>query len=187
MESIELLIDEEEGFDGVFAISLVEEPAIESNFIALSKHKVQMSVVDDEKRIVLGLALIPNKEILRVNKEGKPYNIFFSEKTVRDASQIYLREMRNKNTTFEHEMIVDGVYLSESWIVEDPEMDKTKLFNIDAPKGSWAISMKVDNDSVWQRVKNGEVLGFSIEGVFNDRPEDSEYKKKFNRIIEILS
>lgn len=186
MDSVELFIDEENGVDGVFAISLVEDPAIESNFVLLSKQQVRMKIVDKKKRIVMGLALIPNKDILRIDNEGNPYNIKFSEDTVKQASQIYLREMRNKNTTFEHEMIVDGVYLCESWIVDDPQMDKTKLYGIDAPKGSWAISMKVENDSVLQRIENGEVMGFSIEGKFDDGRKD-EYKKKYEEIIKVLS
>lgn len=183
---IELILDEEEGLDGVFAISLVEDPAIESDFVALSKQKVRLKVSDKEKRLVTGLALIPNKEILRVDPNGEPYHIFFSEDTVRTCSQIYLREMRNRNTTFEHEMLVDGVYLSESWIVEDPKMDKLNLYGIDSVKGAWAISMKVENDQVWQRVKNGEVLGFSIEGLF-DKNRPDEFKKQVEDIIDLIN
>lgn len=187
MDSIELIIDEEEGFDGVFAISLVEEPAIESDFVALSKNKIELKITDKEKRIVTGLALIPDKEILRVDSEGNPYNIYFSKDTVRKCAEIYLREMRNKNTTFEHEMIVDGVHLFESWIVDDPEMDKINLHGIKASKGSWAVSMKVNNESVWQRILNKEVMGFSIEGLFNDSKQDSEYRKQYENIVKILS
>ena len=184
MDVIELLIDEEEGKMGVFAISLVDFPAIESNFVALSKHDVKLKVMDEEKRLVLGLALIPNKDILRKNGDYE-YNIRFSEETVRKASQLYLREMRNKNTTLHHEIPVDGVYLSESWIVEDTEKDKTALYGINAPKGSWAISMRVDNDQIWERVKDGDVLGFSIEGMFDEK-QVIDYKTKFEQIKKIL-
>jgi len=184
LETIELLIDEDEDKIGVFAISLVEAPAIESNFVALSKHDVQLKVVDAEKRLVTGLALIPDKEIYR-KTEGREYNIKFSKETVRKASQIYLREMFNHNTTYEHSMPVEGVYLAESWIVEDPTHDKTALYNIEAPAGSWAISMSVENDEVWNSVKDGKVLGFSIEGLFDEKKIDV-FREKWERIREII-
>lgn len=183
---IELLIDELNEKPGVFAISLVDEPAIESNFVALNSHKVQMKVVDKEKRIVLGLALIPDKEILRRDKEGNEYNIVFSKETVKRASELYLARLRANNTTYEHKTPVEGVYLAESWIVEDKEKDKTALYNIDAPVGSWAISMKVENDDVWNAVKEGKVFGFSIEGLFDEKPKDkfAEMWKKVKEILE---
>jgi hypothetical protein len=184
LEVVELLIDEENDLPGVFAISLVESPAIESNFIALSKQDIKLQIVDAEKRLVIGLALIPDKEILRKRGDYE-YNIKFSSETVRKASQLYLKEMRNKNTTYEHEEIVDGVYLCESWIVEDAKMDKTALYGIEATVGSWAIGMKVDNDDVWQRIKAGEVLGFSIEGLFDEKKVDV-WRAKWEQIKRIV-
>jgi hypothetical protein len=184
LEVVELLIDEENDLPGVFAISLVESPAIESNFIALSKQDIKLQIVDAEKRLVIGLALIPDKEILRKRGDYE-YNIRFSSETVRKASQLYLKEMRNKNTTYEHEEIVDGVYLCESWIVEDAKMDKTALYGIEATVGSWAIGMKVDNDDVWQRIKAGEVLGFSIEGLFDEKKVDV-WRAKWEQIKRIV-
>jgi|SRR6056300_1052435 len=184
LEVVELLIDEENDLPGVFAISLVENPAIESNFVALSKQDVKLTIIDAEKRLVVGLALIPNKEILRKRGEVE-YNIRFSSDTVRKASQLYLREMRNKNTTYEHEEIVDGVYLCESWIVESEIHDKTAIYGIEAPVGSWAIGMKVDNDGIWQKIKAGEVLGFSIEGLFDEKRMDT-WRAKWEKIKKIV-
>lgn len=184
MDTVELLINEEQDLDGVFAISLVEDPAIESNFVALNKHRVELKVVDEDKRIVLGIALKPNKKILRVKGDYK-YNVEFSNETVRKASEIYLRELRSGNTTVEHRMMVEGVNLSESWIVEDVEKDKTALYGIDAQVGDWAISMKVDNDRVWKEVKEGKYLGFSIEGMFDEKLMDKD-EETFNKIKEIL-
>ena len=183
---IELLIDELNDKVGVFAISLVDEPAIESNFVALNSHKVKLRVVDEEKRMVLGLALIPEKEIFRKDSEGREYNIMFSKDTVRKAAELYLSRLRANNTTYEHKTQVEGVSLSESWIVEDKEKDKTALYGIDAPIGSWAISMKVENDDVWQAVKAGKVLGFSIEGIFDEKPVD-KYKEMWDTIQDILN
>jgi len=149
------------------------------------KQNIQLQIVNAEKRLVVGLALIPEKEILR-RRGDYEYNIKFSADTVRKASQLYLREMRNKNTTYEHEEIIDGVYLCESWIVEDPKMDKTALYGIDATAGSWAIGMKVDNDDVWQRIKNGEVLGFSIEGLFDEKKIDS-WRARWEQVKRIVN
>ena len=105
---IELFIDEENINDGVQAISLVEFPAIEENFVALSEHKVEFKAIDDEKRIIVGLALVPNKKIYRRAKDYE-YNIMFSEQTVRKASEIYLKNLRNHNTTLEHNNLTTGV------------------------------------------------------------------------------
>lgn len=186
LDTIELLIDEENDKPGVFAISLVDAPAIESNFVALNSHKVEMKVVDEEKRIVLGLALIPDKKIYRNNK-GYEYNITFSKDTVRKASELYLANLRANNTTVDHKMLVDGVSLSESWIVEDPNKDKTALYGIEAPIGAWAVSMKVNNNDVWNDVKEGKYLGFSIEGIFDEKVKvEDKYKQAWDTIKSII-
>lgn len=182
---IELLIDEEQDKIGVFAISMVAAPAIESNFVALSKQDVQLKVMDNEKRLVLGLALIPDKEIYR-NNGHEEYNIKFSKETVRKASQIYMREMFTHNTTVEHQTPVEGAYVVESWIVEDPDRDKTALYNIEAPIGSWAIAMRVENDEVWNQIKGGEVMGFSIEGLFDEKKVDT-FREKWEKIKAIIN
>ena len=179
LETIELFVDSE-GDGGINAISFVEFPAIEENFIALNEHKVEMKTVDEDKRLVVGLALIPNKLIYRKNR-GFEYNITFSEETVRKASEKYLKSLKLHNTTVAHETEVDGVFLTESWIVEDPEKDKTALYGLNATKGSWAVSMRIENDDLWNKIKDGDYLGFSIEGMF------SEEEKLSNEEINILS
>ena len=168
---IELFIDEEKSEDGVQAISLVEYPAIEENFVALSSHKVEFKTVNEEKRIIVGLALIPNKKIYRRNKNYE-YNIIFSEDTVKKASELYLKSLKNNSTTLEHQELTTGVSVIESWIVEDAEMDKSNLYGLNAVKGSWVVTMKVDNDEVWQDVKDKKYLGLSIEGMFSDKQQE---------------
>jgi len=171
LDIIELIIDENNLEDGIEAISLVESPAIEENFVALSRHKVEFKSVDDEKRIVVGLALVPDKEIFR--KSGDyAYKIMFSKDTVKKASELYLKRLKNNNATIEHELSVKGVSLIESWIVEDPNMDKTNLYKLDAPEGAWAVVMKIDNDEIWEDVKQGKYLGFSIEGFFSQKEQE---------------
>ena len=167
LDTIELFVDEQNEFSGVEAISLVENPAIEENFVALKAHKVQFKTVSDDKRIIVGLALVPNKKIFRKSGDYE-YNIMFSEDTVKKVAELYMKRQKNLNATVEHEEAVDGVSVIESWIVEDPNQDKSNLYNLNAVKGAWVVMMKVDNDEVWARVKNGEYLGLSIEGFFKD-------------------
>ena len=182
IETIELFIDDSED-SGIDAISFVEYPAIEENFVALNEHKVELKTIDEDKRLVIGLALVPNKLIYRRNK-GFEYNITFSEETVRKASEKYLKSLKLHNTTTEHETEVNGVYLTESWIVEDTDKDKTSLYGLKAPVGSWAVAMRVENEDVWKNVKAGNYLGFSIEGFFTDR---EEFSKQDMDILEEIS
>ena len=172
MRIIELIIDENEELSGVDAVSIVEFPAIESNFISLNK-QLALAKVDDEKRILMGAALIPNKHIYRRNGKDE-YYIFFSDETVRKASELFLMNSNQNNATLEHEKELKDLSIVESWIVEDTEMDKSKKYGLDAPVGSWVVSMKVNNDVIWNDfVKTGKVKGFSIEGYFADKLEMS--------------
>ena len=197
LETFELFIDEAREEDGIEAISLVEFPAIEENFVALSKHKVEFKTVDTEKRVIVGLALVPDKPIYRRSGD-KEYNIIFSKDTVRKASELYLKRLKLNNATLEHdEEMTSGVSVIESWIVEDPAKDKTALYGLNAVEGAWAVTMKIDNDEVWEDVKSGKYLGLSIEGMFSDRAEDieeveaakvlEELKQLFNEQVELES
>lgn len=163
LDVIELFIDENEEDSGVEAISLVEFPAIEENFIALNKHNVELKVLDNEKRIVVGYALVPDKKIYR-RRGDYEYYITFSKETVGKASELYLKRLKNNNTTLEHQTLTSGVSVVESWVVEDLELDKINLYGLKPILGGWAVKMKVYNDQVWDEVKEGRYQGFSIEG-----------------------
>ena len=172
MKTIELYIDEENEFSGIEAISVVENPAIEEDFIALKKQQVQLAEVDKEKRILMGAALIPNKKIYRTNGEDE-YNIFFSEDTVRKASELFLSRGKQNNSTLEHDVKLNGLSVVESWIIEDKKKDKSKKYGFDLPIGTWMVSVKVNNDEIWNDfVKEGKVKGFSIEGFFADKLDE---------------
>jgi hypothetical protein len=186
VEIIELLIDETKLEAGINAVSVVESPAIEENFIALKKHEVELKEVDAEKRILMGAALVPNKQIYRRNKD-KEFYIYFSEDTVRKASELFLMRSNQNNATLEHERkMLDGMSVVESWIIEDEKQDKSAKYGFNLPKGTWMISMKVNNDDVWQKVKDGEVKGFSIEGHFVDKYEMSLQQNEDDEIIAFL-
>ena len=173
MKVYELFIEEDSEFSGIDAISIVEEPAIEEDFITLSADKVQLAKVDDEKRILMGAALVPNRKIYR-NSEDEEYYIFFSEKTVRKASELFLARGKQNNSTLEHEYNIKGLSVVESWIVEDETNDKSKLYNLNVPVGTWMVSVKVNNEQIWEEfVKTGKVKGFSIEGYFTDNKEEA--------------
>jgi hypothetical protein len=172
MEIFELFIDEENEYSGIDAVSIVEHPAIEEDFIALNNKEVKLAEVDAEKRILLGPALIPNKKIYRRNGEDE-YFIFFSEDTVRKASQLFLSRGKQNNSTLEHEVEIGGLSVVESWIIEDEVKDKSRKYNLNLPVGTWMISVKVNNDQIWEEfVKTGMVKGFSIEGFFTDKLDE---------------
>jgi hypothetical protein len=161
------LVIEDENIDEVFAISLVEEPAIESNFVFFDKEKVQFAAISDDKRLVMGPILIPDKKILRIDGEGKPYHVFFKPETIKKLSEMYLKKKYTDSSTLEHDKKIKGVTLVESWIKESDTQDKSALYNLNVPIGSWLGTFKVDNDEIWNDyVKTGEVKGFSIEGLF---------------------
>ena len=156
--------------EGVYAISLVENPAIEVDFIALSKQEqIKMASVDEEKRLLISPVLIPDQQILRVDDFGNPYNIVFPADTIRQAQQNFYKQGFQNNSTLEHdtEMKLNGVTFVESWIKEDMQFDKSVKYGFDQPIGTWFAIMKVEDDNVWQKVKSGEVKGFSIDGVFD--------------------
>lgn len=190
MKIIELIIDEKDKMSGIDAVSVVHSPAIEENFIALNKHEIELKEIDTEKKILMGAALIPDKQIYRRNEKGDEYYIFFSQDTVRKASELFLMNSNQNNATYEHDQKLKGLSVVESWIIEDSKTDKSRLYGFDLPKGTWMISMKVNNDDVWDDVKSGKVKGFSIEGYFADKLEmnmqEAEEQDLIKQIIEIL-
>jgi hypothetical protein len=186
MEIIELLIDENKIESGINAVSVVESPAIEENFVALKKHEVELKEIDGEKRILMGAALVPNKQIYRKNGD-KEFYIYFSEDTVRKASELFLMRANQNNATLEHEKkMLEGMSVVESWIIEDEKQDKSAKYGFNLPKGTWMISMKVNNDEIWNKVKAGEVKGFSIEGYFVDKYEMSLQETEEDRLINAI-
>ena len=170
MRIVELILDEESDL-GIEAISVVESPAIEEDFVALKSQEFKLAEIDGERRILMGALLIPNKPIYRRNGDDE-YYIYFSKETVLKASQMYLMNSKQNNSTLEHKYELEGLSLVESWIVEDKVHDKSVKYGMDLPLGSWVGSVKVNNNEVWNSfVKTGKVRGFSIEGYFADRME----------------
>lgn len=189
LQNIELTI-KDENEQGVFAISFVDRPAIEEDFILLSAMDVEMKVIDEGKREVIGLALVPEKKILRriEDKETKKvteFTVSFSAETIAKTQELYMKKLYGNNVTIDHAKEVDGVTLIESWIVEDVKHDKSNIYNLNAPLGSWVVKMKVYNDEVYKGIKEGKFNGFSIEGRYDGLEELKQAKQEDENILAI--
>ena len=172
MKLAEFILNENDADVGVFAISLVEDPAIEENFVYFSKSQVneKFATVDNDKRVVIGAVMIPDSPILRVDAEGKKYNCFFSKDTIRRVEELYMINSKHQSATLGHERAVNGITTVETWIVEDSKKDKSAVYGFNYPVGTWVACMKIENEDVWNNyIKEGEVKGFSIEGYFESK------------------
>ena len=191
MNIIEMVLNETAENQGIHAVSVVESPAIEENWIALNKQLIELKSIDEEKKILMGAALVPDKQIYRNDKENGEFYIYFSKDTIRKASQLFLQRSNQNNATYEHQMKIEGMSVVESWIIENSKQDKSAIYGFDLPEGTWMISMKVDNEEVWNKVKSGDIKGFSIEGYFE--PSGTKLSKQpteeelLNQILEILN
>ena len=170
---IELVISDESEELTIDAISLVTSPAIEQDFVFFGKDKNNLTLakIDEEKRMLVSPALIPNKQIFRYDPNtDSNYYVYFSKETVRQASELYLKHNNHHKATYQHEDRVSGVLTIESWIKEG-EQDKSKLYGFDLPDGTWFVKMKIENDEMWSKIKDGELKGLSIEGYFINKME----------------
>ena len=184
---VELVIADDSQELAIDAISLVNSPAIEQDFVFFGKEKNNLTFakVDEEKRMLVSPALIPNKQIFRYDPNtDSEYYVYFSPETVRKASELYLKHNNHHKATYEHKDRVSGVLTVESWIKEG-DSDKSKLYGYDLPNGTWFVKMKIENDELWQKIKAGELKGLSIEGYFTNKFE--EMNKKQPTTEQILS
>ena len=150
-----------------YAISMVEAPAIESDFVALAEQKEdkqQVFLESNERHMVYGAALIPEKDIYRNNGEQEFY-ISFTKESIEKMSQDFMKEYRQHEVKTDHEDVANEVCVVESWLVEDSYKDKANALGINVPEGTWMVGMKVNNIETWERVKSGELKGFSVESM----------------------
>ena len=191
---VELVIDDDSQELAIDAISLVSAPAIEQDFVFFGKEKNNLTFakVDDDKRMLISPALIPDKQIFRHDPNtDSDYYVYFSKDTVRKASELYLRNNNHHKATHEHSDRVSGVLTVESWIIDDPKMDKSTLYGFSLPKGTWMVSMRINNSDLWEEIKSGSLRGLSIEGYFTDKmqkmaettPTDQEILEALKEII----
>jgi len=188
LELFELIIDEDDNTEGVFSNSLVSSPAIERGFVWLSSQEIKLESVDTDKRLVAGPILIPNKKILRQDEDGSPYTIFFTPETIEKMSRKFMKNKYTSEMTIEHgRKRVDGIYLTESWLIESPSKDKSNLYGFTLPAGTWFGIYKIDNDAVWEQVKSGDVKGFSVEMIADHIPSTLKPSKLFSKEIVDLT
>jgi hypothetical protein len=186
MKIIELTIDDNAIDNGLSleAISLVNKPAIEINFLALSKDKTSKSFKFEEvktadKQMIYGPALIPNKLILRKTEANEYYSVYFSEATVEKCAKAYMSKSFN-SFSVDHENDIKNVNIIENWLVTDPDNDKANAIGFKVPKGTWMVGAKIENEGIWERIKAGELKGFSIEGFFTEAFSKLSLKKELN-------
>jgi hypothetical protein len=191
---VELIIENDNQELAIDAISLVNSPAIEQDFVYFGKEKNNLTFakLDEEKRMLVSPALIPNKQIFRYDPNtDSEYYVYFSPETVRKASELYLKHNNHHKATYEHQDRVSGVLTVESWVKEG-DQDKSKLYGYDLPNGTWFVKMKITNDDLWSRIKDGELRGLSIEGYFAERFEAMQHKKNTDEevlkaLLEIIN
>ena len=159
----------------VYCISLVQDPAIEVNYVALSKEKpLQILLEKEDKHIIVGCALVPDKPIYRRDGDEEFY-IQFSAETIEKLAHNYLANDRVYSFSTDHKDVADDVYIIETWL-KTSENDKSKDYDLDVPIGSWLIMAKVENDAIWNRIKEGELQGFSIEAIVDLKEINNKIK-----------
>ena len=191
--------------DGVDFIALVDEPAIDKKFMAFrdaarqdieekekkkaSKLKMSFKVQDEDKRIVLGAAMIPDLPIYRWDKDRGEYYVYFSSNTIQQIQEKFhksgfnnnLNEMHSEELALSNSTVIYSFITSERLGISDPK-------GFDNPEGTWYVAAKINDDDVWQKVKSGEYRGFSVEGLFSENnPTEQKEDTLINEINSILS
>lgn len=156
-----------EGGKGVFKVSVVKDPAIESTLVHFSAEKEEKHFfTDEEKKVIYSVVMRPNMDIFRKDINGEPANVYYTSETVEQAQINYFRNNGNSATNINHSDIADaeGIFPFESWIVSDSKTDRAVNFGLDVQEGDWVMGFKVDNDELWsEHIKTGKLDGFSVE------------------------
>lgn len=140
------------------------------------RNEMSFSVFSMEEKMVVGPAMVPDKMIIRRNEiTGEVYYVYFTAETIKKLQQKFMFEKLLDKTNIEHgRKFLNGVSVVESWIVDDPKKDKQQVFGMDYPKGTWMVSMKIEDDAIWQKVKEGKLNGFSVQGYFLEKAKFSQ-------------
>ena len=171
----------------VSAISLVEEPAIESEFMAFGKQEYYQFNMNEDRMELIGAAMIPDQLIYRRDKKGNEFNVVFSKETIRQIAQQYFMLGFQHKTNIEHSTIPAKSFVFQSYIVDESKGIVAPK-GINAPDGSWIVGMKVTDEKVWKLVKEGSVRGFSIEGIFSMLDKNKkDVKSQDEEIMELIN
>jgi len=170
--------EDEEAIQEVNAVALVDVPAIGQPFFSFNKHQVvqpekidkekkySFSVVNEDERVVIGPAMIPDLPIYRADETGE-YYVFFDKKTIETIALKFYAKGFQQNANEMHSKFIDGITFFQSWIADESKgIPKMKQFE-DLPDGTWFLGAKIENDETWAKVKDGTFKGFSVEGMFD--------------------
>ena len=197
MKLYDISIDPTDFETGLNAISLVENPAVEVDFLAFAKDEsAVLQFADEERHIITGIALLADTPIYRIAPDGTEYYVRFTKDCIRQLVEKYFKVGLTNSVNIEHKdnQFVDGVTMLESYII-DKERGICPSEFASAPDGSWVVSYKVSNLDVWNKIKSGEVKGFSVQGLFriietklemnSNKTEESKHQNKNN--ISLMS
>ena len=181
MDVIELTLTKGTELD--FQIALVDSPAIESDFMAFKKQQ-QFKVISEDKRVVSGFAMMAEKPIYRRDDNGQEYYVKFTADSIKEISQQFAKNnlLNQTNAMHQTDNFLDGVYVTESFLIDEQRGISIPKGYGDATEGSWFITMKIENNEVWQSVKDGTFKGFSVEGIFDEKKHD--YLSGLKSIVE---
>jgi hypothetical protein len=171
----------------VEAIALVEEPAIESDFLAFNKTN-QFNFSSDDKMELIGGAMIPDMKIYRRDADGTEYNVFFSKETIRQIAQVFFKKGFQSNLNLDHTTTPANSYIFQSYIV-DQEKGMTSPKGLNLPDGSWVVGVKVQDQNIWNDIKAGKQKGFSVEGLFQyfqKEDEDAQILEALHQLNNLL-
>ncbi|MBR2558613.1 MAG: hypothetical protein IKE95_09665 [Methanobrevibacter sp.] len=153
-----------------YAISLVESPAIEEVLVALEEQKqIKVQLANEEKHMVYSAVLVPDRPIYRRNEDGEEFYVEFTKESIEKMSQQFFKEYKQNEITLDHKTTASDITVVESWLKADLYKDKSVALglNPDLPVGTWFCAMKVNQIDVWDRIKNGELRGFSVESLIH--------------------
>lgn len=156
---------------------------------SLEKQKMVFAF-DEDKRILVGAAMVPNKMIHRYDAQGNLYYVFFSKASIKKMADKFLKDKRTDETSVEHDGVKlgsDKVFITESWVSDDPVYDKSHFYGFELPAGTWFVAMKVNDDSVWKMIKEKSLTGFSVEGLFAEKSVFSKEDKQINQIKKLIN
>lgn len=182
---IKLTIDPDDDKTGVELVSLVDRPAIERQWMAFNSHtRPQLFAVESEdKRIVTGPMMVADLPIYRKDEMGE-YYVTFDADTIRKIVYKFAKHGNGQQANVMHRQIVDGVYMFESWIIDETK-GVPKGFEA-LPIGSWFGSFRVENDDVWAKIKDGTFNGFSVEGIFKEDWDAAREKQMIEELLKAL-
>lgn len=189
LDIFEMVLLDEVDEMGVNVYSLVQSPANDTESVFLSKEVESVTLaMDESKQMIYSVALVPNQLILRNNEKGK-YNIVFKEETIRLASQkaygLSKFNFDHSNKTVEG-LNTDGLKATESWLVENVELDKSKAIGLNAPKGSWVLGFHVEEVAMFNQIKDSGLTGLSIEGMFAREKVSLKSEEPIDVLLRVL-